>query len=324
MADGTPTSEPKRIINFEQVKHTLVTPTALIGLALLLFTWSVIAALGWYFFQQHQTLKQQVAVLASKPAPVAVGNVDIAPLEQRLSFLEDQMTQLSMQAAQRPVLQPEVRGEEKPQAPSIEVEKAIGTLQTQLADTQQTLQQMLKSHDNAAVLVAVISLREAVDNGSPYIRELSTLALLTKDDETVQTYLKTLRPFAENGVATPSLLKSTFPDAIASVLKASQAEQEEKGVKGWMKNQLADVVQVRRVGGDVEGQSTEAILARAEHAVAQSKFAAALKELQTLQGKPLEAVQAWIEQATAYHNANSAADSAYRYILTPRTTGQNP
>lgn len=317
MADKMPTPEKKRIIDFEQVKHTLFTPTHVIGVILFLFTWVALVAGGWYGYYAHRKLEQKVAVaLSNQPIPEAVPNIE--PLLQRITFLENQMSEISMQIAQNPG-QMQTSASTEPSALTNNLLQRLDTLQVQI----NTLAQ---GKEGAAGLVAAISLREAVASGNPYTREFATLSMLTKEDVLAQGYLKTLQPFVEKGVATPATLKASFQDSIMRTLKAARQEEGKDGIKGWVKNQLAEAVQVRRVGGDVEGDDVEAVLARAEHAVEQNKFANAHNLLQTIKGKPGEALRPWMEEEEAYHKATTAADNLYRQVLgyTHRDVGIKP
>jgi hypothetical protein len=65
-------------------------------------------------------------------------------------------------------------------------------------------------------------------------------------------------------------------------------------------------VTVRPVGDDVRGDTAEARVARAEAALDKGDLAAAVAELDQLEGRPAEAAADWLAQAKARLGADQA------------------
>lgn len=69
---------------------------------------------------------------------------------------------------------------------------------------------------------------------------------------------------------------------------------------------VSSLVSVRPVGAEVEGEGAEARVARAEARLEQGDLAAAVEELEGLEGAAAEAAAPWLEQARARLAAEQA------------------
>jgi hypothetical protein len=79
--------------------------------------------------------------------------------------------------------------------------------------------------------------------------------------------------------------------------------------EGWVADlwgRVRSVVSVRRTG-DIEGDTTQAIVARAEVRLGDRDVAGAVSELDSLDGLSLELVRPWLELARARATADEAA-----------------
>lgn len=319
MDSEAPKAARKKIVEFEQVKSKLLTPPVWIGLTLTAITWVALAAGGWFVYHQNSLLKQQLANVSNQEtsavSPSQENTAAVKALLQRINFLENQITQLSMQMAQNPTAQ---NGENVTVAEiPADMQQHFSEMQTQITETRQMVQALQQQRGASALLVAVITLRDAVDRGAAYSHELAALATLTKGDMSVEQSIKLLQPNADKGVATISRLKETFQDIITPALRASKPQSEGNEIVRWAKDNLAEVVKVRRIGKDVAGSSTEAILARAEYFINQGDIPSALTELKAIQGEATASVQPWVEAAELYLRATKTADNLYRRIITP-------
>jgi hypothetical protein len=321
MTEETSFTEPKKkIIEFAQVKHDLLSLNMLITFGLVVFTWLVIAGAGWYLHHQDQTLESQIGALANKPGAntsTVTDSAAVEPIIQRIAFLEEQVNQLSIQGTQKPL---ENLGDTTPQVqvlnPSPALQSSIDSLQQQVTQTQMALEELRRSRSASAGVVTAILLRDAVNKGRPFSQELATLANVAGQDEMVRGYINALQAYADEGIVNPTTLKEEFQKVIPLALKAAQTNTDESGVKKWVKENLSEVVQVRRIGKDVEGDATEAVLARAEAYVQQGRFRQALKELAVVQGRPEEdVVRPWAIKAETRLNAQKAANGIYDHML---------
>jgi hypothetical protein len=111
--------------------------------------------------------------------------------------------------------------------------------------------------------------------------------------------LAVLRAAATDGMPTLARLQREFP---AAVRDAIRAERLVPAATWWQSaaNRLAASVTVRRIG-EVGGEATDAVLARAEKRLGAGDVAAALAELDSLSGAPaVAAILAWRQAATRH------------------------
>ncbi len=120
----------------------------------------------------------------------------------------------------------------------------------------------------------------------------------------VEKALSDLAGLSSTGVATPDDLARAFPQLARDVLAADD-EGESPGWLGKTWARLASVVTVRRVG-DVEGDSAEALLARAEARLAEDDLASAVAEVAAIQDAGADVAGPWLEAAEARLRADAA------------------
>lgn len=220
-------------------------------------------------------LKNQVASLAARPAapvadttalesrlaalearPADAPTTDLAPLEQKLTALDGQLSQLEGAMA---------GADEKQQS-----------IQTGLIDRLQKVETEVNdpSRRNAvARAIAASGLKAAIDRGGSFVTELETFAGVAADE----TAVTGLKPFAEAGVPTRAALAAAFPDAANAVLAALNKPDPSLGFAERLWSSALSLVKVRPVG-EVEGDTPEALLARSENALKAGDLEKALAE----------------------------------------------
>lgn len=188
-----------------------------------------------------------------------------------------------------------------------------------------------------ALIVAVGELRSALASDKSFAAELSTLNDLTYNDEALRPRLKPivdrLFPMADAGVPTLSQLAAAFP--ATEIARAGEAELAgEITDDNWLKrfwrglgHSISEVITVRPIGPDVEGDDTLARLARAEAKLGEGDLGAAVAEVRALTGLAQETAAEWLAQAEARlaieEAAAQLADISTRE-LAPRTTAEAP
>ena len=108
--------------------------------------------------------------------------------------------------------------------------------------------------------------------------------------------VEALRPAAASGVPTLAALRSSF-DAVANQIVHAAQAPEGDGLLEQAAGNLMSLVTVRPVGADVEGDSAVARVARAEAALEDGDLAAAVAELEALDGAAAEAAAPWLAEA---------------------------
>ncbi len=176
----------------------------------------------------------------------------------------------------------------------------------QLSQTQEQARQIEQSSAdaarNAALSAAVSKLRVALDAGGGFeapLADLSAAGVEIGPD---------LALVAADGVATINQLQTDFPQAARNALAAARREgvagEAASGVLAYLRNQF----DVRSVVPH-EGSDPDAVLSRAQAALADNRLADALAELDALPEVARAEMSGWIAAATARRAAIVATDS---------------
>ena len=141
------------------------------------------------------------------------------------------------------------------------------------------------------LVLAVGQLQDAASRSAPFAEQLAAVQALGADDASLQV----LDAHAAAGAPTMSDLRARFPAVAAAAVRASRLPENE----GWIGrtiNRLGSIVTVRRTG-EVEGDDTEAVVARAEVRLDAGDLNAAVAEAEKLTGAPAEAAADWLGAA---------------------------
>ncbi|MEE2970268.1 MAG: uroporphyrinogen-III synthase [Pseudomonadota bacterium] len=165
-----------------------------------------------------------------------------------------------------------------------------------------------------ALVVAVGQLRDALSRSTPFPAPLDTLKGVSSGNTHVMQAIAPLDAFAKGGIPTRALLKRQFSNVAAQATRVALVSRD----TGWLDRtlaQLASVVTIRRVGDDVEGDTAQAILARAEARVQADDLAGAVAELARLTGAPAKSVASWRRDAEARLTADKAIGALTRIVI---------
>ena len=142
--------------------------------------------------------------------------------------------------------------------------------------------------------IAGAGLKSAIDRGGSFMTELEAFASVAPDDPAVPE----LRDLAASGVPSRSRLIEQFPEAANAAIAAAEPVDPEAGLVDRLMSSAMSVVKVRQVG-DVEGDSAEAITARAEARLMDGDLDAALAEWNQLPEASRAAASGFGEALTA-------------------------
>lgn len=228
----------------------------------------------------RDALEMRIAAIEARRPPAAVPErVDLGPLEERMAALEA-----------------------TPTAPP-DSGAMTAALETRIAALESRPPTISGSAPPTATLLAVAQLRSALAGSGPFDAPLAALAAVGGDDEDVAAALAVLAPHAAAGIPTRERLRDRFPAVAEMILRNAMAPPGDSWVEGTLAR-LSGLVTVRRVGGDVQGDSAEAVVARAEARLETGDLAAAIGELETLDGAPAEAAEPWLALARARADAD--------------------
>lgn len=145
-----------------------------------------------------------------------------------------------------------------------------------------------RSSEAAAAALALAELVDATRSSRPFARELAALRAAAPG----LPELAQLAPLAEAGAPSPAALAIGFEDYAARAASRARKPPAGAGVSDRIAYAAAKVVTVRRVD-DPEGDSPDALIARAERALADGDVTAALRLLDALPPRSREAIAPW-------------------------------
>ena len=235
-------------------------------------------------------LRRKVEALESKPQPEA----DTSALKADTSALKSEI--VALRAALQSLDQT-VAGQKSSVDKATEVATASVTHE----------QKALAAARGSAVVAVAAHISAAVAAGLPFATDLTLLRPLTRgdDDAKLTELIGTLQPVAAKGVASRASLAATFP----AMAKAAMADDLADN-SFWQRllGKLKSVVSLRRIGADVEGDSVEARLARAEAAANAGDVAKAVELVKSLPPQTSRATADWLGRANAHLAAQHAVD----------------
>jgi hypothetical protein len=153
--------------------------------------------------------------------------------------------------------------------------------------------------------IAAAEIRRTLRSGAPYSAELATLRGLAGGDASLALPLATLAESADAGVPTVAALARRFDASIGDILAADRTRADAPWYRRAL-DRVSGIVSVRRVGGDAAGNSTDAIVARAETKLADGELAGAVAEVAALQEAAAGVAAPWLADARAVLAADAA------------------
>jgi len=211
-------------------------------------------------------------------------------LEERLAGLEGKITELG-EAGSTAVPDPalaaemnEIRAAQSGfQTSMTELQSRSDALSGKITELENSQRELAKQVDapsrqiDLARAIAAAGLKSAIDRGGSFMSELEAFASVAPDDPAVGE----LRDLAARGVPSRSGLIAGFSDAAAKAIAAAAPVDPQAGLVDRLMSSAMSVVKVRKVG-DVEGDSAEAIVARAEARLVNGDLDAAVSEWNAL------------------------------------------
>jgi uroporphyrinogen-III synthase len=280
----------------------------------------VLAAIGagaWFGYLQP---RQQQPVADAQPADEqAETDAALSDLEARQARLRQQLEGIAPRVdalernltALRQSVDQLATGQQGAGAEAVQqLAQRIGRLESQAA-TATSLAQQVRSleastalaRDTASKLATTVlgvgQLAQAVEAGSPYVRQLAAVRALGGDDPEIAQAAVDLEAWAGTGVPTMAVLRAQYPRAADA---AARAEPVTTG-DSWtdrVADRLASLVSIRRIGEDaIATGGVDGTLATAEAALAGGDLQAAVTALERLDGPSRKAVEEWLTQARA-------------------------
>jgi len=229
-------------------------------------------------------------------ASIAALKKDIAATDAKLKALAN--AELGSGDASR--LVPEITG----------LDERLSKLESMLPALANAVDSDARDTKAATLAIAFANLRAAVDAGRPYATELSTLAALSPGTGD----LGPLLDYDDEGIQTVAQLKVSFEDARDKALTTSTPDANASLADRLMAS-AESLVKVKRIDAQAEGDTPEAVLARAAGQLEKGDLAASVKEVETLEGAPRAAFASWLDQAKARLGADETLQRLQSLLL---------
>lgn len=248
-------------------------------------------------------LSDRIAALEARGTP------DLAPLVTRIDGLEQALSLLKtapapIDSAALAGLQAQIDALKQGGIPEAALADVQATFDARLAEAEARLDAVKAAADAIALATAqraaLVQLHAALDSGAPYAGALSALsgvevpAILTAHGAT--------------GLPSQQALRESFPEAaraaLDAALRANMGESWADRVSNFLLNQTGARSLTPRDGSD-----PDAILSRAEAALAAGDLARTLAEIAALPPEAQEAMQAWTADAKLRQEAIQSVQS---------------
>ena len=145
-----------------------------------------------------------------------------------------------------------------------------------------------RSSEAAAAALALAQLVDATRSSRPFARELAALRAAAPD----LPELADLAPLAETGAPSRTALAASFDAYAARAVRKARKPPEDADLGEQLAYAFGKVVTIRRID-DVSGRTPDALVARAERALAEGEVIAALQALDALPSKAQAALAPW-------------------------------
>lgn len=249
------------------------------------------------------TLAERVARLENAPAPEAAPAPDLGPLTARLDALEARLAALP-EGASAGAAPPEALAALKADVAALKAAGNAGRLSELADETERLRSEALGAIAQATAQAGLGRLESALETGAPYGAALAIPGI---------TAPEVLAAHAETGLPTRAALQAAFPAAARRALDA--VRRQDTGA-GWGTRLVAFLGSQTgaRALGPREGSGPDAVLSRAEAALAAGDLAASLAELAALPETGRAAMQDWLDLATTRQAAEAAVADIARTL----------
>jgi Mitochondrial inner membrane protein len=174
------------------------------------------------------------------------------------------------------------------------VDKRVAGIETRLETMSKRDDERQANSERIVVSLQLANLKRVMEQGKHYgdaLAEVEKVAAGLVD-------LAPLKAHRDKGVMPTAELTAQFRQLTRNVLEAEQ-DQGQTSTVNRLLNSAKSVVQIRRVGADVQGDGAEALLARAEHHLKSGDLVTAAKEMKALKPELRSVAQGWLDQLEA-------------------------
>ena len=179
----------------------------------------------------------------------------------------------------------------------LKVKTELATLQGVTAELKDRERAAHETARRSALTLAFSNLKRAMGRGDGFLTELEAVERLAPNNDLQGEGFAVLKRLASQGVANEQQLLKAFPD-LASTAIASNLKDPEASTWDQMVGKARKAFRYRRTG-DVQGEGTEAVLARMEYKFKAGQLEAVVEEAEALQVEARSVVAPWLEKLKA-------------------------
>jgi hypothetical protein len=197
----------------------------------------------------------------------------------------------------------------------------VGTLSGRLDKVDAALadrrQQALRAE---ATILAAGQLRAALATSKPFARQLAAVRAMVPGDGEITGVLDQMQPYADSGVETSDDLTRDFNRLAPNLVRTAIVGDG----NSWWRQALyhvESVISIRRTGADAPGDSTGAVVARAEAKLDEDDLSGAIAMLQALSGAAADLASPWIHDAQHRVAVDAAESDLSRIAISRVSTG---
>lgn len=165
----------------------------------------------------------------------------------------------------------------------------------------------------AAMLLTMNELRGNIGGGQSFENDLKIIQKYAQGDPEMEAALKRVAPYARSGVLSSDTLKKEFRNIAADIVMA-KLQGEDASVRERVLLRLSKYAKMRKID-DIEGDTVDATVARAELMIDQGNIKGAIAELQKLDGAPAQTAAPWMEQAQGHVAADESSQVLLQTVL---------
>lgn len=268
-----------------------------------------------------QQLDQRVAAIETQPAVRAGEETETQKVQQEIarlgtvaSDLNSRLAALEAQSASRSAAENgEIQNFQQ------EVSKLAGVV-ADLSNRLPAIERQLQmegsiARTETALLVSLLQMREAVEQGRPFPTEYAAFTALSHDQPDLISAAEPLAPAAQHGVPSRLALFTKLAELSSRITSAPPPTAGDWGAQALAR--LRSLVTIRRLDSTSEGGPGP--VDAAERALAQGDLSDAVAELGRLSGADAEAAAQWLGMARQ-RLAVEAVLSRVQELLTDRLT----
>jgi len=240
---------------------------------------------------------------------------NIKSFEERISSLEKIMEPFSLlkpeamlsQVIDKANSEIEARNEERFR----KVQEKIDAMTEEVVKAREKVE---SSDKKELLFISLVRLRQKIDSAQGFADELQMLEMAAGNDQVIQDNINSLKS-KSGGVPSVIELRDDF-SRIAGKLVRQEREEQAKEMPFYQRfaENLSKGISIRKVK-NVEGDSAEALVARAEDDLRKGDVSSALQELAKLDLPGNADLNTWLEKAQSYSQADVAFNNMLNHII---------